>query len=139
MLAAVFSVVVASCGGESSEPVSVSDPWIRATAPFANTAALYGRFHNDSSRDDVLVELTSERCQEMEIHQTVIENGVASMRAVEPNGLMIDAGQIVELAPGGVHVMCLGIDRSFDEGTEVTVTLSFAVAEDLDLQVPVRR
>jgi copper(I)-binding protein len=64
------------------------------------------------------------------------KDGVMTMRPVE-GGLVIAPGQTVALAPGGYHLMLMGLKEPLQQGRPVGVTLEFEkagkVAVDLDV------
>jgi len=63
-------------------------------------------------------------------------DGVMQMRQVE-EGLPIPAGGSLALAPGGAHLMLIGLDEPIHEGDQVTLTLEFANAAPIEVAVPV--
>lgn len=76
-----------------------------------------------------------------EIHEMKMEGDVMRMREIE--GLDLPQGQMVELKPGGYHLMFQQLKAPLQEGTQVPVTLVFKDAKGatsrLHLQVPVKR
>jgi copper(I)-binding protein len=52
------------------------------------------------------------------------KDGVMTMRPVD-EGLAIDPGKTVTLAPGGYHLMLLGLKKPLREGDKVAITLKF--------------
>ncbi len=128
---------VTACG-EGSPGIALQEPWIRATAPFANTAALYTTIRNSTAVDDRLLTIDSPSCEEFEVHRTELDRGTASMTSIE-GGLRIDAGASVLLEPGGTHGMCLGLAGNLSDGDEVRLRLTFQNSESISVLVPVRR
>ena len=53
------------------------------------------------------------------------------MRHIEK--LAIPADDVVELAPGGYHVMFMGLSDPFEVGDEVPLTLIFEKAGEIDI------
>lgn len=76
-----------------------------------------------------------------EIHEMKMDGDVMRMRAIE--GLDLPQGQMVELKPGGYHLMFQQLKAPLQDGTEVPVSLVFqdgkGAISRLHLQVPVRR
>src|SRR6478736_1240023 len=58
------------------------------------------------------------------IHQSSMTGGVSSMRALT-GGLTIAPGAKVEFAPGGYHLMLMGLTRAQALGGKVPLTLVF--------------
>ena len=72
-----------------------------------------------------------------ELHQTTNENGVMHMLPL-PDGLALPAGQGVTLAPGGLHVMLMGLRHPLKQGETLALTLTFEHAAPVTVQVPVQ-
>lgn len=69
------------------------------------------------------------------IHAVESDGDVNRMKHVEV--LEIPAGQRVTLAPGGMHLMLMGLHDKFDEGTIFPMTLSFEKAGKITVEVSV--
>lgn len=72
----------------------------------------------------------------IELHETVNDNGVMKMEP-HPEGFEIPAGGILELKPGGKHVMLLGLAKPLAVGDSLDLTLNFEGSEPITLTVPV--
>ena len=70
-----------------------------------------------------------------EVHQTLIADGVVSMRPVA--NLPVSSSGPVMFAPGGYHVMLEGLRRPLTKGTTFPVTLTFATAGKVETTVSV--
>jgi hypothetical protein len=87
-------------------------------------SAAYMQITNNGAADVRLVSASTTVAALTQIHETTIENDVARMSELA-NGLVIPAGETVELRPGGIHVMMMNLQSSLIEGETVTVTLTF--------------
>jgi copper(I)-binding protein len=65
-----------------------------------------------------------------------MEGNVMRMREVE-GGLAIPPGATVALAPGGFHLMMMGLKVPLKEGEKVPVTLVFQKAGSIDIELAV--
>jgi copper(I)-binding protein len=78
--------------------------------------------------------------KQVQVHSMQMEGGVMKMH--EHGQLDISAGQTVELAPGGLHLMLMGLKKSLVAGESVTVKLTFQDAKSTKststVTVPVR-
>ena len=73
----------------------------------------------------------------VEVHTMSMDGDVMRMRAVP--ALVIPAGGHVDLAPGdGYHLMLIGLKRPLKVGDRVPLTLTFANAGHVDVEMPVR-
>ncbi|MCB9151597.1 MAG: copper chaperone PCu(A)C [Caldilineaceae bacterium] len=116
-------------------PIHVTDAWVRASLPMTDNTALYFTLHNTT---DETVRLTSVSVDGLtaEMHESIIENGVARMEA-RPDGFEIPPGEHLMLAEGGKHVMLMGIKEPLAAGTEIEVTLEFEGADPVTFMAPV--
>lgn len=120
----------------SKGDISVSNPWTRATPPNARAAGGFVTISNTGSGDDRLTAVASPLSDRVEIHEMAVNDGVMKMRQLA-DGLIIPAGETVTLEPGGLHIMFLGINGRFEQGTTVPVTLRFEQAGDISIKLPV--
>jgi copper(I)-binding protein len=107
----------------------VTDLWTRATPPGAPAAGGFLTITNTGTETDRLVAASSE-LGPCSLHETVTENGIASMRPVD--GIEIPAGGTVKLAPGGYHIMIEGLTQPLAEGGEAPISLTFEKAGSVD-------
>jgi copper(I)-binding protein len=64
-------------------------------------------------------------------------NGVMTMRPLD-NGLTIEPGKTVKLAPGGYHLMLFDLKSPLKQGDKVPVTLEFEKAGKVKLSLDVQ-
>lgn len=86
--------------------------------------------------EDALVGAQSDVADATEVHRSFMDGSVMRM---EPAGaLVIPAGGSLELAPGGYHIMLIGLKSDLMAGSEISLTLLFEKADPLVLTLPVR-
>lgn len=102
------------------------------------TGAAFFTVTNNGSEADRLVAASSPVAQVVEIHEIKDNNGVKEMRPLE-NGLELPAGETVKLAPGGYHIMMIGLTQDLTAGMTFELTLTFEKAGDVLVTVPVQR
>lgn len=117
--------------------LNLSHPFARATLPNAPVAGGFLAIENTGAEADRLVSATSPAAAEVQIHEMAMEGEVMKMRQL-PDGLEVPAGQTVELAPGGFHLMFMGLKQAFVEGETVPVTLVFEKAGTVDVELSVQ-
>jgi len=105
--------------------IVATEGWSRATAPRAEVGAGFLTLHNRGRQADRLLSATSPRSGRVEIHTMTMEGGVMRMRPL-PNGIAVPAGGTIGLAPGGNHLMLIGLKSPLKRGERVPVTLRFA-------------
>jgi hypothetical protein len=145
LIALALLACAAACGAPQSPPaqqeaptgaLEVREAWAAATPGGAQVAAGYLTIVNGTSADDRLVSATSPRAASVEVHEMSMDGDLMRMRAVE-GGLAIPAGQSVALAPGGLHIMFMGVTAPFVEGEEIPITLTFETAGAFEINLPV--
>lgn len=136
----VIAMFAAACGAPQQAPAAleVQDAWAAPTPGGVDVAAGYLTIVNDSGADDRLISATSPRAERVEVHDMSFDNGVMRMRPVD-GGLAVPAGTMVALEPGGQHLMFHGVRAPFAEGERIPVTLTFAQAGEVSVQMPVQR
>jgi copper(I)-binding protein len=116
-------------------PIFVEGAWARAAAA-GGTSAIYMVIHNRGAQEDELVAAQSDVANAVELHHTAMDGDVMRMRPIDT--VRVPARGQVTLEPGGRHVMLIGLRRQLPEGATVALTLRFARAGEMTLQVPVR-
>lgn len=99
-------------------------PWARPTPPGAPAGAGYLTIVNKGKLGERLLSGSSAAVQRVEVHEMKIAEGVMRMRPVN-GGIPIPSGGSVELAPGGYHIMFIGLKKRLVAGETVPVTLRF--------------
>ncbi|QDZ12955.1 copper chaperone PCu(A)C [Devosia ginsengisoli] len=116
--------------------INISLPFTRATLPNAPVAGGFLTIENIGTEPDRLVSVTSDIAGETQIHEMAMQGDVMKMRPLA-DGLEIPAGETVVLAPGGFHIMFMGLKQTLVEGETVAVTLTFEKAGSVEILLPV--
>ena len=103
--------------------IEITDLWTRATPPGAQAAGGFLTLTNTGSEPDRLIAVSTPVAARGELHEMAVNEGVMTMRQVE--AIEIPPGETVTLAPGGFHLMFIGMSEPLSEGGEVPVTLTF--------------
>lgn len=115
----------------------IGQAWSRATPGGAKTGAGYLTIENKGSAPDRLVAVSGEVAGKIEVHEMAVKDGVMTMRPLD-QGLAIEPGKTVALAPGGYHLMLLDLKQPLKQGDKLPLTLQFEkagkVAVTLDVQ-----
>lgn len=112
-------------GAAAHAQTRVEEPWVRATVAQQTATGAFMRIR--SAEGARLVEVRSPAAKSVEIHSMSMQGDVMRMRQID--GLVLPAGGAVDLAPGGYHLMLVGLVRPLKEGDSVPLTL---VVEGLD-------
>ena len=103
--------------------VEVRRPWTRPAQAGMNGVG-YLIVANVSPKPVKLVAVESPAAKSVTLHQSSMAGGVMSMRPVT-GGLTIAPGAKVEFAPGGYHLMLMGLTKAQALGGKVPLTLVF--------------
>ena len=104
--------------------IEIGQPWARATPGMAQIGAVYLTIRAPAA--DRLVSLSSPVAARAELHESAMAGMVMKMRPLAE--VAIPAGQTVALAPGGMHIMLVGLKAPLREGQSFALTLTFAKA-----------
>ena len=135
-LTAIFYQSSALASACHHSGIEISDGYLKVTPPKAPVSAGYLTIHNNGSADINLTGVRAAFAGMGAVHDMQMSNGVMTMTEVE-NGIMVSAGKMVSLAPGGLHLMFMGLTQQLKTGDEHTITLTFDKCGDLDVSLPV--
>jgi copper(I)-binding protein len=85
---------------------------------------------------DRLVSASSPDANLVQIHESRIESGMMMMQELR-EGLPLPAGEAVALAPGGNHLMLMGVKEPLVAGDTVALTLTFATSAPVEVTATV--
>ncbi len=117
--------------------ITVTNAMARASlTPTATSGAVYLSVKNAGASDDRLLSISTPAAASTMIHETTIVDDVMKMRMVD-GGLVIAAGQTVEMKTGGTHVMLMGLKAALKRGESIGLELVFEKAGVVKVDVPV--
>jgi periplasmic copper chaperone A len=136
LFAAVVASGLATAEDYSIGSLQIGNPWTRATPKGTTVAGAYLTISNKGPASDRLIGGSSAVAARFEVHSMVMEQGVAKMRPIV-GGLEIKPGETVELKPGSLHVMLLGLKQPLSKGEKVKGTLEFEKAGKVEIEYAV--
>ncbi len=116
--------------------LAVDSPFARATPPGATIGGAYMTIENSGKADDTLVGASSPLAGSVQIHTMSMDGNVMRMREI--GTLPLPAGKRVALQPGGFHLMLVDLKKPLVANAHVPLTLEFAHAGKLDVDVVVQ-
>lgn len=134
LLAAFLSVVMAQA---SAEDVRIEDAWVRALPPVKKLTAAYLSVVNDGDSAVAVVGGRADIAGSVEIHRTREVDGLMRMEPI--TGLAVAAGERVDLAPGGTHLMLLDLTFMPQPGDTVELCLRLAGGEEVCTEADTRK
>ncbi|GHT95018.1 transporter [Betaproteobacteria bacterium] len=121
LAAALFTLfaLCLSAVAQAQSPVRVTDAWVRATVPTQRATGAFLKLLSPETLQ--LVGVRSPVADVAEIHSTRMKGEVMEMRAV--SSVLLPAGVVTELKPGGFHIMLLQLKMAVTVGQKVPLTL----------------
>ena len=162
---AIAPFALAACGGD--DPITIEGQWARTSPAMASMGAAYMSISASEGDQLVGVSVPASVAARAEIHEMVpadmamndsmdmsasddmdhsMDDSIDDETAMDMGAMVMQqimaldlpAGQTVSLEPGGYHVMLIDLAEPLVEGESFEVTLDFAEAEDLIVEVVVR-
>lgn len=134
-LAGLGLASTARAHGYTAGDLRIIHPWSRAALANLTGAGFMG-LRNTGSTPDRLVSARAEIARVVEIHTHIRDGDVMRMRPVE-GGIEIAPGAEVTLAPGGHHLMLIGLKRPMAKGDRVPLTLVFERAGEVEVELAI--
>jgi copper(I)-binding protein len=122
----------------TSPTIYVDHPAIQEAPPSAPVLGGYAMFSNNGPEDDRLIAIESPAMEKVELHISVVTDGVARMSPMV-DGLLIPAGATVWLGDAGSHAMFIKPDKRYVDGDEIPAALVFEKAGRIDVTFMVER
>jgi periplasmic copper chaperone A len=113
---------------------AVSDAWARPTVAGQGAGGGFLTLRGGAAADRLL-SASSPVAQRVELHTMRMEGNV--MRMHEVDAIEVPAGATVELAPGGLHVMFMGLQQPLATGQRFPLTLRFERGGEVEVMMEV--
>ncbi|MBW8173384.1 copper chaperone PCu(A)C [Ornithinimicrobium sp. Arc0846-15] len=115
--------------------LTLEDGWVKS-ADEGMTGA-FGTLTNHTAEDIEIVSVEADFADMPQLHETVTDSaGASQMQQVD--GFVVPAEGTYELAPGGDHLMLMGLNEAVESGTTADVTLVADDGTEWLLELPVR-
>lgn len=121
----IFASLLAVAAMSAHGQVTVDDPWARATVPGQPVGAVYMTINSSAKLS--LVGAETDAAKKVQFHTMHHQDGVMKMR--RQSVIEVMPGKPVELAPGGIHMMLLGLKGPLVAGESVDIKLTFKDAK----------
>jgi copper(I)-binding protein len=126
----------AATASATAAAIAVEDAWLRSARPGQRNAAGYLRVRSSAADRLVGARPPADLAERGELHTMRMDGDVMVMREVDAFDLK--PGQPLAFAPGGNHLMLMGLKRPLPAGETVTVVLVFEKAGEVLVRMPVR-
>lgn len=104
----------------SASPISITDGWAKAAE--TGMSAAFGMVKNPTNKPIRVIAATSPYSTFLQLHEVVMKDGSMVMQQKQ-GGFVIPAKGMMELKPGGNHLMFMKLTKPITAGTLVPVTL----------------
>lgn len=135
LIVIVLSGILLLSACDTATGITVKDVWARPAAQDGN-GAVYFLLQNHSAGSDELIAVSSEIAEAAEIHETKMDGDVMKMEQVM--SVPVKGKESIEFAPGGLHVMLIGLRQELKVGDQFQIVLKFAAQDDVTLSVSVQ-
>jgi len=115
----------------------IRNVWTRPATKADGLSAVYMVIENTGDQPDRLLHAHCDVAGTVELHETKMEGGVMKMQPVD--GIDIPAKGTVELKPGGLHIMLIGLTRDLNPGDEIGLELHFDKAGHVPVKAVVQK
>lgn len=113
--------------------IRIDDPWIQNLPPTVPVRAGYMTLTNSGTQNVKIIALHGDGFTQIEIHRSTMQDGMMQMEEIPD--LEIGAGERLELAPGGLHLMMYPVEPTrpgeshkirieFDDGSTRTIDMT---------------
>jgi copper(I)-binding protein len=115
--------------------LAIGHPWSRPTAAGVPVGVVYLSITNNGPAEEILLGARSPAAGRVEVHQTVVSEGMARMRPMSQ--VVIAPGATARIEPGGVHFMLFDLKAPLSPGDRIPFILSFRGAGEVEIEVRV--
>lgn len=132
--------VTATAWGHSYQAgdIKIGHPWARPTVTGQQAGGGFLKLTNlakEAGKADRLIGASADFTERVEMHTMKMDGDVMRMRQVD--AIDIPAGQTVELKPGGLHLMFMGLKQPLAKDSRVPLKLKFEKAGEVIVEVKV--
>jgi len=134
LLASLLATPIAAAWAEG--PIVASEAWAPPSLAGARNGVAYFTLTNHTGAPDRLIGASTPVAAKAELHRDEMQDGVMSMRPAGP--LALEPGESATLAPGGLHLMLMGLKQPLKPGDRFPITLTFEHQAPLEVEVDVQ-
>lgn len=139
---ALVAWVASGIGGstvEAGPSIAVRDAWIKAVPDLDVDGNMTGAFmvlENTTSEDIYVtggVDGSGLTMSPLEAHEVVANDAGEMVMQPAEGGILVPAGESVQLMPGGLHIMYMMMNSPIAVGDEVSFSLTLSNGETVDV------
>lgn len=135
-LACALGCVFVQAQGHPQGALRLEQPYARSTVAGQAVGGGYLKISNPGQAADRLLSASTDVAQSVELHSMHMDGDIARMRQLD--AIDIAAGQTIELKPGGLHLMFMGLKAPLKTGASFKVKLQFEKAQEMSVDFKVQ-
>mgnify|MGYP000126706010 FL=1 len=112
-----------------------TDAFVRGLPPGQKNTAAFFTVANAEATAWTIARVSTDAADRVEMHRHEHNNGMMTMREVDE--LTIEAQSSLQFAPGGLHLMLIGLKQPLREGDRVTLQFTNVAGESVHTEFPV--
>lgn len=128
------AAVAAQAQDVKAGKIAITQPYARATVPGQPAGGGFLKLENKGDADRLL-SVSAGVAGSVELHMMSMDGDVMRMRQVD--SIALPAGKTVELKPGGLHIMFMGLKAPLKAGESFPMKLKFEKAGEVTVDVKV--
>jgi periplasmic copper chaperone A len=121
----------------AGESLQAENAWVPWAPPGLKVHVAYMTIVNRGATDQIIVSAESTDYERIELHRSVIKDGVSTMEAI--GEVKVPANGRIEFAPTGLHLMLIGPRRPPALDGHVQIVLRLSSGEEVDVSAVIRR
>jgi periplasmic copper chaperone A len=133
---AAFTAAFTALPSIAQADLQILHAWARPTVAGQAAGGGFLTLRGAAAADRLVGAAAPAVAERVELHSMRMEGDVMRMREV--SAIDVPAGQTVELKPGGLHLMFMGLKAPLKEGDSVPLTLRFEKAGEKTVQLRVQ-
>lgn len=127
-IASDLKILVTDLKASPESAITVSDVWVRETAPGQRAGAVYLKIVATADDRLIGVEVPKSVAADAQLHVTQIVGDSDGATMQHASQIETPAKATTELSPNGAHLMLLDLKRPIRRGQRIPLTLNFAKA-----------
>ena len=136
LLVFLLATTVTSAQHYEAGDIHIQSPWARALPPTSPNGAVYLTLTNHGAHSDKLLRASTDVAERVEVHSHILEDGMMKMRRVE--SVILPPHEDVLFAPGGQHIMLMGLKQPLAAGDRFPLLLEFDQTDQVLIEVVVQ-
>lgn len=115
----------------------ITNATVRLLPPGVPNTAAYFSIQNNSDTSQTLIAVSADFATKAEIHNHIQVGDM--MRMQHQSEVVIEPGESIQFAPGGLHIMLFGLKQPLREGQSVSIILQTKEGESISITANVAR